>query len=148
MLLIAPQEPWFTGKINGVPFGTWCPAAIIILAISTDLLSHWQLPTVIQVPCRALSAPFRPFLTLHDIEGPVDHNVPQKPCIHRTLLSIALLSSVVWLAYLAYVLFLNEAWTEPLVASTAWVGELYALLYQVHTLMLIVTVLYDPGAPD
>jgi hypothetical protein len=124
-LLILPQEPWFTGKINDVPFGTWCPAAIIILAIFTDFLSRWQLPAFIQTLWTALSAPFRQFITLDDVEGPFDDVVPKQPWIHRALLSIALITSFASLAYFAYAFSLKEPWSEPLVASIAWVGGLY-----------------------
>src|SRR5882757_5482936 len=91
--LTAPQEPWFTGQINGVPFGTWCPATIIILVILTDFLSRWELPTIIRTVWRALSAPFRHFITLDDVEGPFDNDVPKQAWIYRTLVSIALFSS-------------------------------------------------------
>jgi len=129
ILLTALQESCFTGQINGVPFGTWCPTAIIILAILTDFLSRRKLPTVIQTAWTALSAPFRHFITLDDVEGPFDNDIPKQAWIYRTLVSIALFSSFGWLAYFGYALFLQEAWTEPLVASIAWVGDLYILLH-------------------
>jgi len=133
-VLTAPQEPWFSGQLNGVPFGTWCPTAIIILAIFTDFLARKQLPKIIQTAWGALSAPFRSFITLDDLEGPFDNDVPKQAWIYQVLVSIALLSSLSWLAYFGYAFVLQETWTDALGASIAWVGGFHILLHAKFTL--------------
>ncbi|KAG1885552.1 P-loop containing nucleoside triphosphate hydrolase protein [Suillus subluteus] len=114
------QEPWFSGQLHNVPFGTWCPAAIIILAIVTDFLVYRRLPKIIQVFWSALSAPFRNFITLDDVEGPFDDDFPKQVRIIRVLVSVALVCSIGWLAYFGYAIALREPWTNALVASIAW----------------------------
>ncbi|KAG2149655.1 P-loop containing nucleoside triphosphate hydrolase protein [Suillus cothurnatus] len=114
------QEPWFSGQLHNVPFGTWCPATIIILAIVTDFLSRRQLPKIIQVVWSALSAPFRNFVTLDDVGGPFGDDFPQQVRINRLLVSVALVCSIGWLAYFGYAIALREPWTNALVASIAW----------------------------
>lgn len=128
------QEPWFSGQLHNVPFGTWCPAVITILAIVIDFLARRQLPKIIQVTWSALSAPFRNFITLDDVEGPFDDDFPQQIWIIRALVSIALLSSFSWLAYFGYTIVLQEPWTNALVASIAWVGLFNILLHVKFTL--------------
>ncbi|KAG1904761.1 ABC transporter type 1, transmembrane domain-containing protein [Suillus fuscotomentosus] len=122
------QEPWFSGQLHNVPFGTWCPAVITILAIVIDFLARRQLPKIIQVTWSALSAPFRNFITLDDVEGPFDDDFPQQIWIIRALVSIALLSSFSWLAYFGYTIVLQEPWTNALVASIAWFYATLTLL--------------------
>ncbi|KAG1864676.1 P-loop containing nucleoside triphosphate hydrolase protein [Suillus subalutaceus] len=114
------QEPWFSGQLHNVPFGTWCPTAIIILTIVIDFLAHRQLPKIIQVVWSALSAPFRNFITLDDVEGPFDDDFPKQVRIIRVLVSVALVCSIGWLAYFGYAIALREPWTNALVASIAW----------------------------
>jgi hypothetical protein len=127
-VLTALQEPWFSGQLHNVPFGTWCPATIIILAIVTDFLSRRQLPKIIQVVWSALSAPFRNFVTLDDVGGPFSDDFPQQVRINRLLVSVALVCSIGWLAYFGYAIALREPWTNALVASIAWVGLFNILL--------------------
>ncbi|KAG1845953.1 pleiotropic drug resistance ABC transporter [Suillus tomentosus] len=122
------QEPWFSGQLHNVPFGTWCPAVITILAIVIDFLARRQLPKIIQVTWSALSAPFRNFITLDDVEGPFDDDFPRQIWIIRALVSIALLSSFSWLAYFGYTIVLQEPWTNALVASIAWFYATLTLL--------------------
>ncbi|KAG1754951.1 P-loop containing nucleoside triphosphate hydrolase protein [Suillus paluster] len=124
------QEPWFSGQLNGVPFGTWCPAVIIILVIVTDFLARRQLPKIIQAAWRALSAPFRNFITLDDVEGPFDDEFPKQAWICRMLVSIALANSIGWLGYFGYAFVLREAWTDALVASIAWFYTTLTLLWR------------------
>jgi hypothetical protein len=134
-VLTAPQEPWFSGQLHDVPFGTWCPAAIIILAIVTDFLARRQLPKIIQVVWSALSAPFRNFIALDDLEGPFVDDFPKQVWINRVLVSIALVCSIGWLAYFGpgYAIALREHWTNALVASIAWVGSFNILLHAKFT---------------
>ncbi|KAG2044379.1 P-loop containing nucleoside triphosphate hydrolase protein [Suillus americanus] len=124
------QEPWFSGQLHNVPFGTWCPAAIIILAIFTDFLARTQLPKIIQVVWSALSAPFRNFITLDDVDGPFDDDLPKQVRIIRVLVSLALVCSFGWLAYFGYVIALREPWTNALVASIAWFYTTLTLLFR------------------
>ncbi|KAH7930921.1 pleiotropic drug resistance ABC transporter [Leucogyrophana mollusca] len=119
-ILPTMQDPWFNGNIRALALDIVCPGVLITVVVLYDIITAVSFPKGIQLLWRHISAPFRSFLTLDDLEDPIDQELSKPVSIHRALAVLALINSVGWLASFVYALALREPWAQALLGTFSW----------------------------
>ncbi|KAF8921944.1 pleiotropic drug resistance ABC transporter [Mucidula mucida] len=83
--------------------------ALIAFTLIHDATSRLHLPKALNIAAASISAPFRNFLTLQDVEGPVDTPAIPSPLKVRTMSCLAFLQAAGWLGSLTYSAVLHDA---------------------------------------
>lgn len=100
------------------------PGIVIILTALYDFLFAFSnsYPKFIRTVLSSIASPFRNFLTLEDLED-IDIPLPHPRWKTRTLVSLALVNAIGWLAYLAYMTMMMELAPvlEAAIAFATWV---------------------------
>lgn len=122
-LFSSQESRWLSSSFREVVLGTLLPATIIVVTLVYDVLSSIRLPKPLRNILRALGTPFRDFLTLEDLEDPVDYNLSRSAWRERALVTLAISESAGWLGYFVYTVTLTDSVlsTEAVVACVAWV---------------------------
>ncbi|KAI0950790.1 hypothetical protein AcW1_008002 [Taiwanofungus camphoratus] len=122
-----PEQPWLSLYFRVMVLGTFLPACVGLLILCYDLLSTFRYPKPVQRAFRTLTSPFRDFLTLDDLEGPIGCAAPTVVWKSRVLAVGAALASVAWLAVFAYAEIVGDTAyrTLAIVGTITW---LYAFL--------------------
>lgn len=102
--------------------GAWVPGALTLIAIIYDGLSSVTWPKGILTAVAFLSSPFQNFLTIDDLKNIGPRTTPPVWKL-RALIALAFVNSIGWLAFLAYVLMIDEAElaVQALIAPITWV---------------------------
>ncbi len=97
--------------------------ALIAFTLIHDATSRLHLPKALNIAAASISAPFRNFLTLQDVEGPVDTPAIPSPLKVRTMSCLAFLQAAGWLGSLTYSAVLHDAShvVFSVVTAASWV---------------------------
>lgn len=121
LMWISPGS-WTVPVLTFTVLGTWIPACVGLLTVLYDLLSGVHYPRFVQGVFRTLTAPFRNFLTLHDLED-IGDPIPQPVWKCRILALLSLVQSFAWLSVLLYAQVVNtpNLAIQSLVGFLTWV---------------------------
>jgi hypothetical protein len=99
------------------------PAGVLLLTIIYDLSARLAFPKSVRSIYRTIALPFRGFLHLEDLEGPIGPNALPNLSASRWMGFVSLMQACVWLSGFIYALVSGDLFnaSEAALGSVAWV---------------------------
>ncbi|PCH42091.1 pleiotropic drug resistance ABC transporter [Wolfiporia cocos MD-104 SS10] len=128
-------QPWLSPYFRTVILGTVFPGCVGLLILAVDLLLTIRVPGHVRRVYLFLTAPFRDFLTLEDLEERASPAPPPPEWKARILVVGAVLECVGWSAVCSYTALVGDTASavQAGVATVAWIYASLRVLFKPPT---------------